>query len=181
MNKKIKILHISFALIIFIPLFLITVFISPEEVKAFSIFSPFGGKVESWLPTAPACEPLLRSISVLSGFTVNITIEELKVGKPKGGTFGILRINGLTIPGLTTIYKHQGSYMIPGTWVLGLSIDICNVCNKITEGNKGLSFLKKICETEGVAEIIEVGCKALGEGCPINNLVYKIGAGLPSL
>jgi len=181
MNQRKQKIIIILALIIFIPLLLIAIFMSPEEVKAINIFSPFCGKVKSWLPNAPGCMDLTLAVEVATFGSITLTVEELKIGPPKGGTFGILRINGYTIPGLPTFYKYN-SYMTPGSWVIGSSINICDICDKIiNKGFKGLSFAKKICESKGIKEILDAGCDLVGENCPINNLIYKIGTSLPSL
>ena len=135
--------------------------LSPQEAGALSVFSPFGGKVKVWLPEAPGCAGITAAVAVATGGTVIMTIEQLKVGPPKGGTFGILRINGMLIPGLTKIYSHK-AYQIPGNWVLGNSLDLC----------------KSDFAGELISEVIGVICGATAGTCPINNLVHKMGTSL---
>ncbi len=148
----------------------------PLTISAFQIFSPFGGKVKKWLPDSPGCAPITKAISVATLGSVNITVEELSVGGPKESTVGILRVNSFLVPGLTTIYKHK-SYKIPGTWVIGNSINVCSACDKIED----IPVLKQICKLGPVEKILDIACDIVASSCPITNLVYKMGTGLPSL
>jgi len=137
------------------------VVLSPQKAGALSIFSPFGGRVTVWLPEAPGCLPITAAVGVATAGTVTITIEQLKVGAPKGGTFGILRINGMLVPGLTKIYSHK-MYQIPGNWVLGNSFDLCKS-----------DFAGKL-----GSKVVDAICGVAAGTCPINNLVHKMGTSL---
>ncbi len=145
-----------------------------KKVSAFQIFSPFGGKVKSWLPDSPGCAPITKAISVATLGTVNITVEELDVSKPKDSKLGILRVDGFNIPGLTNIYKNY-AYQTPGTWVLGNSINVCDACDKV----KNVPGLGAICDLKPVKEILDVACSTVASDCPITNLVHYMGVSLP--
>ena len=82
------------------------------------------------------------------------------MGPPKGGTFGILRINGFTIPGLTKIYKSKLNYRVPETWFFVNSFDLC-------AGGMG----------EVIGKIAKAACDITASACPIGNLIHKMGAG----
>src|SRR3989338_11418544 len=75
------------------------------DAAVVSIFKPFGGKVAMWLPEAPGCAVFTAAVCAATLGTICPTVEQLEVAPPNGGTFGILRIDGLTIPGLTYIYQ----------------------------------------------------------------------------
>lgn len=141
----------------------------PKDASAAAFISPFGGKIEEYELNASGCEPLTAAISAATLGTVNLTVEKLKVGNPKGGTFGILRVDGLTIPGLTTIYKKR-TYGI-GTWVLGQSINLCDVC----ESSKNVPILNSVCEIGILKDVLSTVCDFVGESCPVGKLIYKMG------
>jgi hypothetical protein len=152
-------IHIIFSLLILLVLILTSVFLKPNKTNAFSIIKPFGGRVLSWLPEAPGCAHITTAVSLATGGTIIPTIEQLKVGGAFGGTFGILRVNGLTLPSLTTIYSNK-MHEIPGRWVLGSYVNICQTDN--LPGKLG--------------EIANIACAISGDSCPINKLIYKISS-----
>lgn len=155
----------------------------PQTASADVLFSPFGGRVISWLPSAPGCFPLTAAICVATLGTICPNVEELIVGPPQQATLGIFRIDGATIPGVTTIYREY-AYEIPGTWVLGNSINICNVCGSIDEIDvPGIdSVLAPICENEITEAILGTVCDFVDSACPVTNLVHKMGTGgIPEL
>lgn len=158
MNKDTII--ISFALIIFVPLVLVAI-LSPERSGAFSLFTPFGGRVTAYSPEAPGCSPITVAVSAATLGTVNITFEEIVVGPPRPGTFSIIRINGKTVPGLTKIYNNY-LYFKPGAWVLGDSLDLC-----VFPGVRDLLG-------DTVADTI---CAISSTTCPITRIVHRIGSG----
>ncbi len=158
-------IHIIISLIIFIPLVATAIILSPSEASAISATSPFGGKVKTWIPEDPKCADITTEIMAATAGTVIITIERLEVEGPNGGTFGILRVDGATLPLLTTIYDYN-SYMIPGNWVIGSSFDLCNAGSKLLGDGLGKA-VGKVCNLAGD-----------GGGCPINNLVHKVGSSL---
>lgn len=150
---------------------------TPKKAEALQLFSPFGGKVLAWLPEAPGCAPITAAISILTLGSVNITIEELKVGPPKAATLGLLRVDGLTIPGLTTIYRNS-TYFTPGVNVVGTSIDVCNVCDKVGD----IPFIGSICDIPVVSDILDATCDIAAGACPFGNLIHTVGSSLaPSL
>lgn len=155
-------------------LFLIFVLsILPLRTDAISIFSPFGGKVTAYMPTAPGCAVFTTAVSIATLGVINPTVEELVVGSK---TLGILRIDGFTIPGLTTIYEKK-FYQAPGTWVLGNSINVCDVCGAAED----IPIVSSICKIGVVSDILDVVCDFVGSTCPIGNLVHKMGtSGIPS-
>ncbi len=157
------------------------VLILPQETQAIGIFSPFGGKVTVWSPTAPGCAPFTTAVCVATLGSVCPTVEELVVAPPNGGTFGILRIDGMTIPGLTTIYQKY-AYQAPGTWVLGKSINVCSVCENLSDIPGIGSITGALCDIPAVSDIIDTICEFVGGACPVGNLIYKMGtSGTPSL
>ena len=158
MNREF--LHIICSVIVLVPIILIAVLIPPQEAMALSLFTPFGGRVVVWTPEAAGCIEITTAIAVATLGTVIVTIEELKVGRPKGGTFGILRIDGFTIPGLTKIYKSRLNYRVPGTWVIGNSFNLCG------GGMEGV-----------IGKIAKAACDITASACPIGNLIHKMGAG----
>jgi hypothetical protein len=169
--------HILFSVVVFVPIVLLAIFSYPSKSEALSIFSPFGGKVISWTPEAPGCSALTAAVSAATLGSVNITVEQLIVGPPKGGTFGILRINGVIPPLLTTVYKNK-LYEVPNTWVLGNYLNLCNVCGAVED----IPIVKEICKIPGIKDILDSFvfqeiCKAVGHACPISKLIHKIGTG----
>ncbi len=155
-------------------------FAFPGEVRGITIFDPFGGRVVTWLPSAPACTPFTTAVCVATLGTVCPTVEELVVGPPKNSTLGILRVDGMLIPGLTTIYEKY-SYHIPGTAVVGKSINICNICENLS-GIPGVGAISDlICDLPVVSDIVDTICEFVGGSCPVGNLIYKMGtSGLPA-
>lgn len=142
---------------------------------AISPISPFGGKVVTWLPSAPGCIAFTTAVSVATLGTINPTVEQLIVAPPNGGTLGILRINLLPVP--TIIHTHQ-QYQLPGTYVLGSSVNICDACKALDK----LPFLKDICKTGILKDILGTICGFVGGACPITNLILKMGTAIkPSL
>lgn len=182
--------HIFIGTIFFFPIFLTALLLSPQEVEALriaDIFTPFGGKVISWLPEAPGCAAITAAVTVATLGTVNITVEELKVGPPKSATVGILRVNGFPLPFLTGIYDTK-TYFTPGVEVLGNSANVCDICGKVGDKVgvkakvKNIAAAKTICKIGVVKNIIKAGCGLIGGACPLTNLVHKIGnAPVPSL
>lgn len=172
MKLKIKILFLL--IILFLPNFVFG--------GILDFFTPFGGKITSYNPVAPGCAAITTAVSVATLGSVNLTVEEIKVGNPKSATLGILRINGISVMPPPTNIKMYYSYMVPGTYVLGNSINICSVCSKLDQISDkiGLKFLKDFCSnTEGIDIILEKACGVVGEACPINNLIYQIGTSMP--
>jgi hypothetical protein len=161
------------SIIIALPLIIAAIVLPTKKTEAIGIFSPFGGKVLSWLPLSSGCTAITTAVSAITLGVINISVEELKVGPPNGGTFGILRVNGVTIPGLTTIYSNY-NYWTPGVNVIGNSINICDVCGKA----KNVPGAKFICELPVISKILDFGCDAIGTACPLTNLVHKIGSSL---
>lgn len=163
--------------------FCLTIFFAyPTEVKAISILSPFGGKVEEYDPAPETCVyKITLPVAVATAFTTWITIEKIKVGEPKGGTLGVLRVNLIPVMPLLTNIKKYYAYMVPGTWVLGNSLNLCSVCERVeSAGEKvGADFVKNFCKSiPGIGEIMEAICGIAGD-CPVNNLIYQIGTGSP--
>lgn len=156
--------HILFSVVVFVPIVLLGIFSYPSKSEALSIFSPFGGKVVAWSPEAPGCAAITTAVSVATFGTINITVDQLIVGPPKAGTFGILRINGFTIPLLFTGYANH-AYEVPNTWVLGNAFDVCGA----------IPFVRNILGKT----VTDAICGIVGGTCPINKLIHKIGTGGP--
>ncbi|MFH1192936.1 MAG: hypothetical protein V1656_01300 [Candidatus Jorgensenbacteria bacterium] len=146
---------------------------APSSTRAFSLFSPFSGKVTAWLPEAVGCAEITAAISIATLGTVNVTIEELEVGTEKPVTLGLLRVDGATVPGLTTIYRNS-TYFIPGVNVLGLSLNLCNFCEQVGD----VPFVGKICDIPIVGNVLKAVCDITGSTCPFTNLIYSIGSSL---
>jgi len=168
--------------LVFALLIMTMVLVYPNQTKAVSLLTPFGGKVEEYDPAPTTCvSEITLPVATATFFTTWITIEKIKVGKPKGGTFGILRVNFIPVmPPLTNIKKYY-AYMVPGTWVLGNSINLCSVCEKVeSAGEKvGAGFAKDFCKSiPGIGEILDAIC-SIASGCPVDNLIYQIGTGSP--
>jgi|GEM_PF-3508172 len=158
-------------------LFLV-VFVSLGNTTSAAILpiNPFGGKVVTWLPSAPGCLAFTTAVSIATLGTINPTVEELVVAPPHGGTFGILRVNLIPVPP-TKIYLYN-QYQLPETYVLGSSINICDACSAIDK----LPFLKDICKTGVLKSILGTICGFVGGACPVTNLIYKMGTAMkPSL
>ncbi len=83
---------------ILLAVFLSLIFLMPYKTDAIGIFTPFGGKILTWSPVAPGCAPFTTAVCVATLGTICPTVEELIIAPPKGGTFGILRVDGMTIP-----------------------------------------------------------------------------------
>ncbi len=162
-----------------IAIFLLVVFFffTGKTAHAFiSPINPFGGRVVLWSPVAPGCVSFTAAVAIATLGTVIPTVEELIVAPPHGGTFGILRVNGIPVPP-TTIHIYN-QYQLPGTNVLGSSINICDACDAIDE----IPFLKGVCEMGILKDILGVICDFVGGTCPITNLIFKMGTALnPSL
>ncbi|MEW6616972.1 MAG: hypothetical protein AB1333_00965 [Patescibacteria group bacterium] len=158
-------------------LIVVSLFFPVKDVRAeVSIIKPFGGKVITWLPSAPGCIAFTTAVSLATFGTINPTVEELVVAPPNGGTFGILRVNLLPVPP-TKIYSYN-QYQLPGTNVLGSSINVCDACEALDK----LPFLKDICKTGVLKSIIGTICDFVGGACPVTNLIYKMGTAIkPSL
>jgi len=175
------------SVLILIIVFTLINFLPQKTNATIKIFSPFGGKVESYNPIPEECiTKITTPIAILTGFTLWVTVEEIKVGKPKGGTFGILRVNGISVMPPPTNIKSYGAYMVPNTWVLGQSINICNVCKKLNEfASTTETFginIENLCKSiPYIGNILDKICFAIGSACPVTNLVYQIGTGLPSV
>lgn len=161
--------------------FLSLIFLMPYKTDAIGIFTPFGGKILTWSPVAPGCAPFTTAVCVATLGTICPTVEELIIAPPKGGTFGILRVDGMTIPGLTTIYEKY-LYQTPAITVLGKSINICNMCDNLS-GIPGIgSITDVVCDIPAVSDIVDTLCDFVGSACPVGNLIYKMGtSGVPSL
>lgn len=144
---------------------------TPAPASAIQILSPFGGKVTAYNPAPAACLPITTAISLATAGTITPTIEEIIVGGPRAATVGLLRIDGFTIPGLTTIYG-RGMYMVPGKYVLGNSIDLCDVCNKVED----IPGLSAICDLGPLDDILSGMCDIVGTACPVTNLIYSIAS-----
>ncbi len=137
-----------------------------------AILTPFGGRVLSWNPAPPGCYPIQAAIIVATLGSISPTVEQIVVGPPRKATLGLLRINGLTIPGLTTIHNN-GGYEIPGGAVTGMSINLCDVCGKFNK----VPGVKALCKLKPLGDILSTMCEAVGgASCPINNLIYSIGS-----
>ncbi len=143
-----------------------------KTFAAISPISPFGGKVISWLPSAPGCLAFTTAVSLATLGTINPSVEELVVGPPNGGTFGILRVNLIPVPP-TTIHIYQ-QYQLPETYVLGSSVNICDACKAVDK----LPFLKNVCNTGILKDILGTVCSFIGGACPITNLVLKMGTAI---
>lgn len=166
---------------IFLVFFFGSMLVFPKETQAIGIFSPFSGKVALWSPTAPGCAPITAAVCVATLGSVCPTIEELVVAPPNGGTFGILRVDGVPVPGLTTIYRNY-AYQAPGTLVIGKSINICGICKNISDIPGIKSITKALCDIPAVSKIVDTVCQSAGGVCPVGNLIYKMGtSGTPSL
>lgn len=163
-------LRIVLALLFFIPLLLLALFSSSQQTEAGGIFSPFGGRVISWIPDFPGCAPITAAIAAATFGVVNVTVGQLQVTPPHGGAFGILKINGFIPPVLTTIYKNGDAYQKPGSYVLGNAIDLCGVCG----GGKKDGPLGAICGSVG--RVMGPLCGVGAQACPINRIVHKIGS-----
>lgn len=155
-------------------LFLVFVLtILPLKTDAVSVFSPFGGKVESYEPAPSSCVELITiPIAAATAGTIWVTVEKIKIKGAKDATVGILRVDGLTIPGLTTIYKNF-MYFVPGTSVVGNSINICDVCERVED----IPVVGEICKIDAIKEFATAVCGIVSEDCPIGNIVHKIGTG----
>ncbi|OGI69047.1 hypothetical protein A3A09_01360 [Candidatus Nomurabacteria bacterium RIFCSPLOWO2_01_FULL_42_20] len=111
-----------------------------QKAEALTIFTPFGGKVESWNPVSEACmNQITIPLATATFGTVWLTVDELKVGGPTPATLGILRLYGVQlIPPPVPILNFAGVYewfnfYTPEVWTLGDSINICGVCGKIED------------------------------------------------
>jgi hypothetical protein len=157
----------------------------PKKAQAISIFTPFGGKVEEYDPAPSMClTEITTPVAVATAFTTWITIEKVKVGKPKEATLGFLRVNLVPVMPPPTNIKRNYAYFVPGTWVLGNSIDLCGICRRVEQAGEqaeklGLGFAKNLCKSiPGIGEILDAICGIAGD-CPITNLIYQIGTGSP--
>ena len=157
---------------------LVTIFILPPKVRALSIFSPFGGKIQfPGVVPAIGCLSIRAAVLAATAGSIDISVDQMKVGPPSKKTFGSLKINGVQVmPPPTNIYKESlgGIPRIPQTWVLGKSINICEVCNLADNVPSASAICKKI---PGMDKIIDAVCGTVGSSCPITNLVYEIGSG----
>jgi len=58
-----------------------------QKAEALTIFTPFGGKVESWNPVSEACmNQITIPLATATFGTVWLTVDELKVGGPTPAT-----------------------------------------------------------------------------------------------
>jgi len=145
-----------------------------KRACAIQIFTPFGGKVDLWSPSAPGCTAITTAISVATLGAVTPTIEELDVSRgSEKETLGILRIDGSTIPELTTLYKNR-MYITPGTNVVGNSINLCDICDKL----KDVPLVGSICKVGIIKTVFDTVCSIVGNSCPINNLIHNMGTSL---
>jgi len=179
---KLKKVQVSFALAFLVALIFLS---APSQSEAVSPFTPFGGKVAFWLPSAPGCLPITSAICIATVGLFCPTIESLTIIPPgvevnaesvaQGKTIGILRVQGSTIPGITTIYEKQ-VYETPGINVLGNTINLCNLC-----GGEENTFTNLICGNEIVRQFTDSICVVSETSlCPVTNLLFKIGtSGVP--
>ncbi|MFH1161709.1 MAG: hypothetical protein V1696_00290 [Candidatus Jorgensenbacteria bacterium] len=156
---------------------------APSETRALQIFTPFGGKVKSYVPAPAACiSEITLPILVATFFTTLVTIEQIDVGDPTSATLGLLRVELVPIPNINAV-KRNFAYFVPGTNVLGNSIDLCGICKKVEEvGEKvGTGFAKNLCKSIPISEeLLDEICQlASASGCPVDNLIYQIGSGSP--
>ncbi|KKT90343.1 MAG: hypothetical protein UW92_C0040G0008 [Candidatus Jorgensenbacteria bacterium GW2011_GWA2_45_13] len=172
MNKRFFTFLASFFLAVFL-----FVSIAPST-KAISVFTPFGGKVTNWNPAPSSCiSNITVPIAIATFGAVWITVEKLKIGEPNPATVGVLRVNGFTIPALTNIYRNY-TYFIPNSWVLGDSINICDLCDA---ASANIPFAKNICKIQAVKTFTGAVCKLIGGvgDCPITNLMHQVGVSSP--
>lgn len=159
-----------------IALFTIVVFgasLVPKTTYAISLFTPFGGKIVKYNPAPPACVPITVAVSIATLGSINMTIEGITVGAPKPANLGLLRIDGVPIPGLTNIYRNY-NYIKPGNWITGNSINVCDACGKVDE----IPGMKAICSIPALSEILKAACGIAGEACPFGNLIHNLGTSL---
>ncbi len=165
------------AFLFFVPLLILALLERPPEVRAVSIFTPFGGKVKSHSFPSSCLTLITTPIAAATFSAVWATIEALELEGPANEKLGILRVNGFLIPGLTTIYE-KGGYTTPGTWVLGNTINVCDLCGKVSD----VPGAKKICSSIPQSDkILGTLCTAATADCPVTNLVYKMGTSARSL
>lgn len=163
------------AVILFTPFLFLALSLPPQEVQALRLFTPFGGRIISLLPAA-GCIPIRAAVLAATAGTVDISVDELLIGPPLGTALGVLKISGVpTMPLPTNIYESSLFTMpsTPGTWVLGNSLKICDVCGKL----KGVPIVDDICNSiPGIGDILGEVCDLVGTACPITNLIYNIGS-----
>lgn len=166
------------SLVFFVPLLFLALQ-TPRTTEAVGSFAPFGGKVLAWLPTAPGCTAVTAAISTATLGAINLTVEQLQVGPPKAGVFGLVRINGFVPPGLTTIYNQGEVYRIPGAQVLGTTVNLCSLVSEAA-CNRGVSdpTAKAICAGVG-SSIVGHLCGTLAGACPLTKIIHKIGSARP--
>lgn len=155
----------------------------PFSARAGLLFSPFGGKVESW--NLACIKEITLPVFFATGFTTLVTVEELKVGKPTSATVGLLRVDFIPVPNPNAMKRNFG-YFVPTNNVLGTSIDLCSICNVAKEarekvGGEAGESVKKFCDSLPiVGELLKTVCSAASvAGCPVTNLVYHVGSGSP--
>lgn len=167
-------------------LFLFILIFLPFKVLGISIFTPFGGQVESYNPAPSGCvSAITMPTAAATAFTVWITVEKIEVGQPKPATLGFLRINLAPVMPFLSNWKSNYIYMVPGTYVLGNSFNLCDVCGQIEKiaDKVSLNVVKNICDKiKGLDKILKYVCSVAADvgDCPINNLIYQIGSGMPS-
>ncbi|MDP3725486.1 MAG: hypothetical protein Q8R20_03400 [Nanoarchaeota archaeon] len=165
------------ALVFFVPLLVLALLPSPRAARAISIFTPFGGKVKSHSFPSSCLTLISTPIAAATAGTVWATIESLELEGLSSEKVGVLRVNGFLIPGLTTIYE-RGGYTAPGTWVLGNTINVCDICGKVSN----VPGVKKICSFIPEADkILGTLCSVSLADCPVTNLIYKMGTNARSL
>ncbi len=157
-------------------IFIIIFLTSNNKAAAIQLFTPFGGEVKSWDPAPASCwSDITAPIAAATAFTVWVTVEKLEVSGPAPATLGVLRVEGATLPFLTNIYKYY-TYFIPGSKVVGNSLDLCGLCKATGQ----IPLAKEICKIPGISDFTSVACKLTGSTCPIGNLVYNIGVSNPA-
>lgn len=153
---------------------------TPQSANALSLFSPFGGKVKNYNPAPAACvSEITLPILVATFFTTLVTVEQIDVGDPTPATLGLLRVQLIPVPNPNAV-KRNFAYFVPGTNVIGNSIDLCGICKKVEKGGEklGVGFVKNLCKSIPViGKFLDTICQL--SGCPVTNLVYQIGAGSP--
>ncbi|MBI2278759.1 MAG: hypothetical protein HYU81_01705 [Candidatus Brennerbacteria bacterium] len=160
----------------------ITLVAFPLPTDAISLFSPFGGKVKSW--NLSCIKEITLPVLVATAFSTLVTVEKIEVGEPSETTAGLLRIDLVPIPNPNVVKRNFG-YFVPGTNVLGNSINLCDVCKKIkdageTLGGPAKEIGEKFCKSiPAVGEFLDVICSVSSKECPVTNLVYQIGSGSP--
>jgi len=172
--------HIGTALALLLSgLVLLGIFGTPRKTEADStlgslLFTPFGGQIIYAGPaTSPACHALTAAISIASLGTINVLINEVVVGGPSPTSVGMVTIDGIPIPGLQKVYDYKN--FTPKTNVVGLSLNLCNVCGKTA---KKIPGAQEICKTKNIDKIINGACKVAATACkPATNLLYSIGTG----